>query len=150
MWVGGYVKILQFLTLICVMFSYDALSCSCGLKSVEESFGDAKAVLLIEVQSLKVVTIPDKSRKDEYRKVLEATFNTIETFKESAIPVESLRTYSNCGLDLYPTQRYLVYVPKESSVENYVSHCHGSFKYRPQLEFAESKLKLVREYAKKE
>ncbi|QPB82394.1 hypothetical protein CWC22_005090 [Pseudoalteromonas rubra] len=140
-------KKLPFVFLIRLLFSSSSFACQCKLKSVEEYFTDSKAVLLIEVQSLEVVRETDESLKAGSIKYLEATIKTIETFKEADADISFLRTYSNCGLELYPSQNYLVYVPKDSRVENYASRCHGSFKYLPQLEYSQSKLDAVRKYA---
>ncbi|MDP5205494.1 hypothetical protein ORI99_00325 [Alishewanella sp. SMS9] len=136
-------KKLLLIFLMLLLYSPTSFSCSCKLKSVEESFSDSKAVLLIEVQKLEVVRNEDNGTI----KYLEAKFKTVESIMAADNDINVLRTYSNCGLDLYPSQKYLVYVPKESTVENYVSRCHGSFKYLPQVEYTRAKLDAVRKFA---
>ncbi|KJY95181.1 hypothetical protein [Pseudoalteromonas piscicida] len=136
-----------FVFLICVLFSSSCFACKCNFTSVEKSFSASKAVLLIEVQSLKVVREEGNSRKAGQIKYLEARIKTLESFKKANEDISVLTTYSNCGLELYPSQKYLVYVPKEGAVENYASHCHGSFHYLPQLEHSQAQLDEVRKYA---
>lgn len=138
-------KNLLLLALSTLLFTTKSIACSCAPTTIDESFFDSKAVLLIEVESLTAVRDNDK----EYGRIkyLEATFRTIESFKEAEEDIKVLRTYSNCGLELYPSQKYLVFIPNKSSVENYVSHCDGSFHYLPQLEYSQSRLDQVREHA---
>ncbi|WP_139308993.1 hypothetical protein [Alteromonas sp. W12] len=141
---------MKILFLALIIFFYTPLSsaCSCGkLMSIEESFLNSKAVLLVEVDSLKAVKAKIEGEESKRVKFLEASFTTIESFKADEEGINVLRTYSNCGLKLYPSQKYLVFIPIDSHVENYVSHCDGSFHYLPQLDYSQLQLSKVREYA---
>ena len=141
---------MKILFLALIIFFYTPLSsaCSCGkLMSIEESFLNSKAVLLVEVDSLKAVKEKIEGEESKRVKFLEANFTTIESFKADEEGINVLRTYSNCGLELYPSQKYLVFIPIDSHVENYVSHCDGSFHYLPQLDYSQLQLSKVREHA---
>jgi hypothetical protein len=136
----------RLLILAITLFSFNASACKCAYLSVSEAFEQSKAVMLVEIQSMQLKEIED-TRYDTSgkRKVVESTFTTIESFKQAEKSVEFLSTFSNCGLPFYPGQKYVVFVPMKSAVENSISVCTGSFQYRPQLEFDESRLKEIRE-----
>ena len=136
----------KYLFILSLLFSGQSLACKCKTKTVEGYFADAKAVLLVEVESLNVVRADANSESPNSVQYLEASFHTIEPFKEADSPISFLTTRTNCGLALYPGQKYLVYVPKNSPVENAASRCDGSFHYQPQLEFSQAQLDAVRQY----
>lgn len=113
------------------MLSFSANACKCPIKSLDESFSDSKAVLLVEVRSLVLTEVPDERYDiNGKREIYEATFRTLESFKEPSEPIKILRAFGNCGLLLYPGSKYLVFVPLVSHIENNVSRCDSSFQYR--------------------
>jgi len=133
--------------LLVIFASYDASACKCRNITLDESFSNSKAVLLVEIKSLSFTENSDRNPNETSKqKVLEATFDIIESFKKSDEPIKILRRDSSCDLSLYPGQKYVVFVPKHHSVKHSISHCDGSFPYRSHMDYTTEKYNEIKKY----
>ena len=143
--VSVYLKgfIFTFLTLI----SFSTLACKCEGLELNEAFENSKSVILVEVTGLSLKEVEDDRGVDTFkRKLIEAKFNVIESFKNDEEVSSVVTSSGNCGIHLYPGQKFVLFVPESSYFNNYVSTCTGSYGYRGELSFDDKRFQKLKKF----
>jgi hypothetical protein len=82
--------------------------------------------------------------KDDY---VEVKFDVIEDLLNKIKPPESVKVRNNnCSLQLYPGNKYVVFIPKEERFENTVNMCTGIYPlnlYKPKMLKSSRRLKDI-------
>ena len=132
----------------CLTFmSFSSFACKCEGLELNEAFENSKSVMLVEVISLSLKEAEDDRGVDIFkRKLIEAKFNVIESFKNNEQVSSVVTSSGNCGIHLYPGQKFVLFVPNSSYFKNYVSTCTGSYGYRGELSFDDKRFRKLKEF----
>jgi hypothetical protein len=140
-----YLKGILFILLI--IFPFSSYACKCEGLELNEAFENSKSVMLVEVTELSLKEVEDKRGVDVFkRKLIQANFNVIENFKSNEKVTVVVTSSGNCGIHLYPGQKFVLFVPNSSYFNNYVSTCTGSYGYRGELSFDDKRFKKLKEF----
>jgi hypothetical protein len=130
-----------------ILVSFSSHACKCGGLELIEAFENSKSVMLVEVTQLSLKEVKDDRGVDVVnRKLIKAKFNVIESFKAVHLVSSVVTSSGNCGIHLYPGQKFVLFVPSTSYFDNYVSTCTGSYGYREYLDFDDKRFKKLKEF----